>query len=235
MGKAILFIVNICMWNLVGCSTVIGISLYNIISPIVRKHVIQFAENQVETSKDVYKSLETYRQIHILNTFNNQLQKKTFGCLMVYSIFGISIGLALLVTCLRGNQQKGVILAIVTYTLAISNGSFIIIFVLSDMVTVRLKSERYLMKVRTSRLNYICRTKIRWIRRFWSSGVKIKIEFGANNFLENLTPLKCFDFAANFQFFVVRSKMTLQILLSDINKTVNEMDICWKHVNFRKY
>lgn len=79
------------------------------------------------------------------------------------------------------------------------------LFVFSGMVTVHKKSKALIRQL-------MCETCFkrknrkdgRLIRKFARSCCPIKIKFGANNFIEELTPLKCVTFAL---------RLTVQILL----------------------
>ncbi len=68
----------------------------------------------------------------------------------------------------------------------ISQGIFILLWILGGMVTVGMKTENYLVKVK--------RLELRQPNKESSSTIKIKL---VDNFVERLNPLRCVDFTVN--------------------------------------
>lgn len=196
-AKILAFILNICMWNLGGSCAGFMVTVCYIISPIIQQEFIYFMGTQLNDIETVYSRLSVYRQLQILNTLYNETQKVALGAMMVCGTLGVSISLAFLVSSLNGGHSKANILVFVTYGMSICNCTFALVIVLGGMVAVSLKSEKYLKDVSKLELRQISREKRLWIRRHWRSCAKVKIYFGENNFLENLTPLRCLDWAVN--------------------------------------
>lgn len=196
-AKIVAFILNICMWNLGGSCAGFVVTVCYIISPIIQQEFIQFMRIQLNDIENVYSKLRIYRQIQILNTLYNETQKIALGAMMICGTLGVSISLAFLVSSLNGGHSKANILVFTTYGMSICNCTFALVIVLGGMVAVSFESEKYLKDVSKLELRQISREKRLWIRRHWRSCAKVKIYFGANNFLENLTPLRCLDWAVN--------------------------------------
>ncbi len=199
VAKSVTFIGNILMWNLGGSCAGFIFTVCFIISPIVQQDIIQFMRKQLLLNNPkVYGSgLSMYRQLQILNTLYNETQKIALGATMVCSALWTSIGLAFVVSSLKGGQRKANGLVFATFGLSCSNCTFALVIVLGVMLAVSIKSERYLKDVSKLELMPLSREKRLGIRRYSKSCAKLKIQFGENNFLENLTPLRCLDWAAN--------------------------------------
>ncbi len=197
LAKTAAFIVNSCIWNLGGSSGGFLVTVCYIISPIVQQEIIQLMRKALNDDQNMHNDLCMYRQLQILNTLCNNTQKVALGAMIVCGTLWTSISLAFLVSSLKGGQQKTNGFVYATFGLSISNCTIALVVVLGGLLSVSLKSEKYLKDISKLELTQKSREKRLWIRLYSRSCSKVKIQFGDNNFLESLTPLRCLDWAAN--------------------------------------
>lgn len=144
----------------------------------------------------------TYRHIHLLSSLFNDLQQKFFLPAMMQSASVVlAFGIAMLVILPIRRD-----LVLIEFLLAGSSIDSILflLFCLGGMVTVHNQSCIALRKLR----NKVCittdKSERKLVRLLIRSFCPIKIKFGANNFVEALTPFKCLHYVMRF---------TVQILL----------------------
>ncbi len=203
--KIVTYIVNVFMWNLGASCTGFMLAVVYIVCPIVHQKFIQFLQVGLNDIQNIFSDLRVYRQVQILNILYNHIQKNSLGVEIICAILGISTSLSFMVANLNGDHDESNVLVLTTYCLAISNSLFALVLVVGRMVTVSLKNERYLNNVSKLEYGRVSRKERLWIKQFWRSCAKTKIQFGENNFLERLAPLRCLDYAVNLavQFLLV--------------------------------
>ncbi len=134
------------------------------------------------------------------------------SCLLVFiycEILTVSVLLALLVGFLSGADKDSNIVMMATFMVTVVDAIICILVILGGIVSVYIKSKVTLQATKRLGFGISCKRSRNWMRRFFRSCDVIKIKFGDNNFLEELTPFKCLDFSLN---------LTVQFLLLSLNK-----------------
>ncbi len=198
--KLIIFAGNMWLWyfgiNVAGFFIVsidiIAITLFN-----ESAHILW---EKLQRTTEFYKSTVIYRELQLLNIFCNIVQQSCLGLGIAAAIFIISASVALLVRIENNFLIK------LTLGIAAIDSLVCLLLVVSGMTSVHKKSKKILKSVYILQKQRTIMSKsiLMWSRKFWISCDCIKIKFGEMNYLEELTPLKCFDFSLN---------LTVQILL----------------------
>jgi len=120
--------------------------------------------------------------------------------LIISAIASSSAGVAMLIK-LHWNSSN--LIALFIFTSCSTNGLLVLMICLGGMVAIRSKSKKVLQENKVMQGETQRESKI--YRKFWQSCPIIKIKFGAQNFVEELTPLNCLDFTVNLavQFLLV--------------------------------
>lgn len=139
------------------------------------------------------KKLRVYRRIQLLASLCNEIQQKIIvPAVIAGTITSVGFGLPILV--LTPRTSENVALLVTVFAIVLSTMSFMI-FCLGGFVDVYKESKISLEIVRSNIWHLSVRKNREWAMRvLWSCGL-IKIKFGGNNFVEELTPLNCLSFA----------------------------------------
>lgn len=144
-----------------------------------------------------------YRHIQLLTNLCNEVhQKYLLSSMIVTSILILSCSLVPLVQIPISSDNAPVLCMLLGACL---DSLFYELFCLGGMVTVHKKSKIFIRKLKLEAC--IVSESVgngRWTRKFARSCAPIKIKFGSNNFIEELTPLKCLTCSL---------RLTVQILL----------------------
>lgn len=142
---------------------------------------------------NAFKALFIYRHIQLLTNLSNDIQQKwiipapLFGALV-----GSGAGLAVLVQ-IPASSENLVILLI----MAIIWADFILFLLicLGTFATLYKESKATVQKIKLSLAEISDRIERIWARKFLRSCGALKVKFGANNFVEELTPLNCLSYS----------------------------------------
>lgn len=166
------------------------------------------ASNRNGTSDDLF--LE-YREFYILATLANNLQQSSVN---IATIAGaISAQPIILVSLLKLKYSTSTLVPMLLLTVTFLEAmQFIVIFVggwagiYAESKALLNSYGRYIARSHSYayKAGFTSKVKLKWMRRFVKSCQLIKIRFGSLNFIEELTPLTCLDFANN---------LTIQLLL----------------------
>lgn len=146
-----------------------------------------------------------YRSIQVLVVLVNEIQQWGFVGAIVLGGVLFQAFCACTVTQLPWTSENIIplgILSVITF-----NSMFTIIIVVGGMGTVYVESRTALIKLKESvagKNQIKGRYDVKWTRMFHKSCNLIKIRFGSINFVDQLTPLNCIDFA---------NGLTVQLLL----------------------
>lgn len=160
--------------------------------------------DKIENQKDKLETTRLYRQLQLINTFGNNVQKNILGSLILTAIVATSAGLGLLVQLngRMGNETNAMIL--VAMGMAFADGLANNMILLEGMVSMCANSKNVLKRAKYLTVDFVSRRENLLIKKIWISCDKIKVKFGDSNFLEELTPLRCLDFSVD---------MAVQLLL----------------------
>ncbi len=115
------------------------------------------------------------------------------------------MSLASLVKFSKGTSEVASLVMMTTLGIAVIDCMFGILVILGGMVAVYTISKKTLTRAKLAvSQTTMSRYDRRWAKRFLRSCNAIKIKFGANNFFDELTPLRCLDSSLN---------LTVQVLL----------------------
>lgn len=156
--------------------------------------------------EDFLKISKLYRELQLLNTFSNCVQQNIIGSLILGAIVATSTGLGLLV---KLNENMANVMVYGAMGMAFVDGITMLMILLGGMVSVCASSKIVLKQAKFLELSMVPKKNKMWVKRVWRSCDKLKIKFGDNNFLEELTPLRCLDFSVG---------LTVQLLLLSTNK-----------------
>ncbi|CAL8132214.1 unnamed protein product [Orchesella dallaii] len=153
--------------------------------------------------KDTRNIGEIYRKIQVLAILNNAILKTAVLIFLVFPVFLLAISIAVLVK-LDWNSDN--VFVIVLFISMICDTIPELLICVGGAVGTYTESKTFLTKlgVSNSDTNLYKGAEFRWLQRFRKSCPPIKIQFGPDNFLEELTPLNCLNSAVN---------LTMQLLL----------------------
>lgn len=145
-----------------------------------------------------------YRHVQLISGLCNEIQQKMLlAPLIVIVILINSFSLAILAHVSIVSEN----LILACFLVAVFVDSvLIILFCLGEMVAVNRRSKAFIQNLKFYNPSTLGESDRLWTRKFAQACQPIKIKFGANNFIEKLTPLKCLSCAA---------RLTIQILLSE--------------------
>lgn len=138
----------------------------------------------------MYRRAKVFRHIQVLTALLNGIQKGP-TILVMQSAFVVIGGLAL--SILVENLDLGV--AFVSIALLLTVNCFMdILIILGQMARVNQKSNGLIrtMRVRQSAIGTSPQDR-KWEKRFYRSCSALKIMIGSVNFVDELTPLNCFQ------------------------------------------
>ncbi len=191
------YALNIWMWNFGTFCLCFIASAINLIVPVIFCNGIKMLWDRFQNPGDIYSNSRMYRELQLLNSTYNHVQKHMLGVLILSAIFSISMNSTLLIKCLNGSGFEASSIIMSTFFTAIEDGVAAILLILGGMVEVHKNCKYFLAKVKYLKYLGTSRGARIWARRFWRSCEKLKIKFGDFNFVEELTPLRCLDFTAN--------------------------------------
>lgn len=158
--------------------------------------------------KHFEKCIEMYRHVQLLSSIGNEIQQKTLIFpVIVACVLNSAYCLAMMVVTPFTSENCIVHCVLVGVYL---DTTFYLLFCLGGMVAVRKMSKYFLRKLNAQFYLSPSRIKERKAIKSLKRSVKlIKIKFGTNNFVEELTPLRFLNLAA---------RISIQILLSERRK-----------------
>ncbi len=195
--KLCICILNVWMWYFSAFCVCFFTSAISLISPLILSKSITSLWYKLRATGDIPNYSKGYREIQILNSLYNEVQKHLLGILIVGAIFCVTTNLTLLIKSLNGSILEVSYIIMSTSILAVLNSGAAMLLVLSAFVSVHKKSKQLLQDVKGLECLETSRASRRWARKYWRSCEKIKIKFGDYNFVEELTPIRCLDFTAN--------------------------------------
>ncbi len=177
-------------------------ALVHILSIITIKEKLQYFLTALKNCVELHHNLQMYRDLQIFNTLLNKVQHNCLAIMMAGNIIISSVSLVFLVRVGNSNVIGLNLIIIGAIVFAFVDSISFILFLLGGMIQTYILSKKLLANVK--RLGYKSRQERVWSRKFLKSCDKIRIKFSDCNFLEELTPLRCFDIAVN---------LSVQILL----------------------
>lgn len=153
----------------------------------------RFFQNYTSKKSNACESMAVYRYVQLLANLSNDIQQKGIipGPLVECTILS-GVGLAFLV-------QTSVSTKNLPFLIVLAFGCFdCVLFLLLCLGTFAMIYKESRITLEKIRLNAACitpRKERRWTRRFLRSCEVLKIKFGGNNFVEELTPLNCLSHA----------------------------------------
>lgn len=163
-----------------------------------RRNLVQ--ENYV--SSLVLERVSIYRHIEVIASICNKIQQRTqLPTIIAGSIVTLGVSLAFLVQTPATPDNASLL---VLMLLASVNTTFFLLFCLGSLAQVYKESVAALESIRLQLPKVSEVNERRWLRKFIRSCAVIKMKFGGNNFVEELTPLNCISHAID---------LSVQILL----------------------
>lgn len=143
------------------------------------------------------KAAKLYRELQLLSMLCNSVQQNLIGSLIVAAIIAISIDVGFLVQLnqIMGNQSHFLVTALLV--LSFADCFAIQMVLLGGMVSVCAESKKVLREAKNMKGISVSGQQKLLVTKMWRSCDKIKMKFSDNNFLEELTPLRCFDFSVD--------------------------------------
>lgn len=191
-----IFLVNQYIWAFGFSCMVLGIPGIQLVTILMLKDVVCSYRQQITTKRISYGRLNfnipilRYRELQLLGKSYNDVQTKggMFTNLIVNEILVLTLSLTGFIRELTSKNEWDFV-AVGLFGMLTNNTMFLIIVAIGGMAELRRSSK--------SILNYSSRHAFqdRWYKRFRKSCTPIKVTFGAANFIEDLTPLRCIDFA----------------------------------------
>lgn len=151
---------------------------------------------------------KTFREFQLLEIFCNTIQRYMLGAVIMASILDISIPCSCLIHQSTRTDKDLNCMMVLAMLIAVFDGIAFLLVWVCGILQVSAKSKLFLCIARYIDMTTLTTKERKWSRRFYRSSRIVKIKFGDDNFLENLTPLRCLDFSAG---------ITLQILLLSSN------------------
>lgn len=127
------------------------------------------------------------------NSIGNTLQKNFPGFFVLQLIICVSMVLGQLIASLSGSVPDINTLMFAALLLVTIDGTPRILVVLGRLVLVYTKSNNLIKLVK----RLVLRVERRWAHKFWRSCYRLRIKFWYSNFLQELTPLRCYDCVIN--------------------------------------
>lgn len=161
----------------------------------LKQYVFQrFAALCAESRKNIgdvniiYKRAKVFRHIQVLNTLLNEIQKGP--PMIVYISALVVLGAMTLTTIIASpNSDTAVIMILLWINCFVG-----ISIVLGQMAMVNQKTSGLLSTIRTKRKSPVLSIQDRkWEDRFYRSCLGLKVMISSVNFVDELTPLNCFD------------------------------------------
>lgn len=209
VAKTAIFLGNIWIWfNMLGGAMSLTI-LIQIVGAMMSQECVRIFYKQLKSSKNIYKATLVYRQLYILNEISNIILQYCMAIFICTLITEFSIVLSTLITLSNGNYEESNWLIIASIVIMCYGGLLCMLALLGGLVSVFKESREVLSSSKLLETRYECRKDRKWARRYWKSCSVFKMKFGDNNFLEDLTPLKCLDFSFD---------LTIQFWLLSANK-----------------
>lgn len=159
----------------------------------------------LQLNKNCEQTTKLYRQIQVLNVLCNSVTQSCLGVAIFAAISLVGMSLALLIRTGKSNFDQGNIAFLLILAVTAVDCLLLLVALTSGMVKVFAESANLHINVERLYLgNVLLKRDKKWMEKFWNSCDKIKIKFGDNNYLEEVTPLKCLDCSLQF---------TMQVLL----------------------
>lgn len=149
----------------------------------------RFYYNYVTKESDVHWKMLTYRHIQLLATLSNEIQQKWVipGSILISTVvFGFSLAFVVKIPAEKENIPGLGLM----FLLCLDTGIFLLLC-LGTFADVYKQSKLTSQKLRADLANIVGKSRSKWAQRFLKSCGVIKMKFGGNNFVEELTPLNC--------------------------------------------
>ncbi len=202
--KLFICTLNIWMWYFGAFCIFFVTSAICLISTGIFSNGIKTLWYELQTTKDIKNHSIVYRELQILNSVYNSVQKDLLSLIIIGAIFCVTTNLTLLIKSLNGTYLEVNFKIMSTFILTVLNSAMVMLLILSGFVSVHKKSKQFLQDVKSLEYLETSRVSRIWARKYWQSCEKLKIKFGDDNCVEELTPIRCLDFTAN---------LTVQMLL----------------------
>ncbi len=181
-----------------------------VISPMtILEYIQQFRTQSQAFMQNIYKQALVYRQFQVLNKMSNFLQQTCLQLFMTSAMIAVSMNLGLLVASFNGSLEEANVFLMGSFLMVTVNGTICILVVFGGMAAVYAESKHLIADEKRLELTFKSRMNKRWCRMYWRSCSTIQFKFGNSNFLEEHTPLKCFDCVLN---------LTVQTLILSRNR-----------------
>lgn len=205
--KIVIFIGNIGIWDIGIHAASFVVITGHIISPVIVRECIRKIQKRLQLSHNICKESAVYRQLQVFNSISNAVQQSCLGLSIVVMILCTSMAFGLLIaSSVTGATQQVLVAAFLILTV---DGTIGILVALGGLVRVHSESKNLITVVKRLDYTYMSQVDRRWVKRFWQSCDRLRIKFGDSNFLEDLTPLRCYDCVLDY---------TVQILLLSVVK-----------------
>ncbi len=206
--KTVIFVGNISMWYYALYGMAFVVITVHIISTMLISNIMEIFWNRLKFGRDLYYDAVLYRQIQVINILYNLLQQDSLLLFMYSQMTVVSVLLAILVGFMNGRNGKSNIVLVLTFVVINGEAVIGILVILGGMVLIYMKSKHILKDARRLVVKIENKRDRKWLRKFFRSCAIFRVKFGSSNFLEELTPFRCIDFAFN---------LTIQFVLLSTN------------------
>lgn len=174
-----------------------------------RNNLYLLISNDIAHGEKILETPNLYRELQLLNKCGNIVHQNIIGSLILAAILATSAGISLLVQ-LNGSMDNElnttIFLAMGT---ALANGLPSNMIFLKGLESVCANSKNVIKYAKCFKDKCFSRKDKLSVKKLFSSCNMLKVKFVNSNFLEELTPLRCFNFAVD---------MTVQFLIVSRNK-----------------
>ncbi len=193
--KIVLFLGNIWVYSF-GLIGILFIFISNLVigSSMTLENIKMFWK-RLQNSTDIYRDSLVYRQFQIFNSLSNYLQTTCLGVVVYTTIFALSINLSLVIGFNNFPRENISSIMIGLFLIVAIENGVVILVIQGGLVSVYIASKRTILGAKHLELSIASNKNRKWARKFWRSCEILKAKFGNGNFLEELTPLRCLDFA----------------------------------------
>lgn len=153
----------------------------------------RFFQHYTSKSSNGFDNLLVYRHVQLLaNVSNNIQQHAIISAPLVECTIAAGVTLAFLVQTAGTPDNMP---ALVIMIMACVDSTLFLFLCLGTLAIVYKESRFTLQRIKVNLTNIGCRMERRWTRKFLRSCSIIKMKFGENNFVDELTPLNCLSHA----------------------------------------
>ncbi len=167
----------------------------HILSTMLIQENVQLFWKQLKASHNKYNDAMLYRQLQIFNTLCNSVQQSCLCVFIAGQTVLVSVMLCLLVGHVNEKYEETNKVMIATFTIMTVDGTLTILLTLGGMASVFKDSKSTLSATKRLESTLMVKRERLWLQKYLRSCSEIKVKFGDNNFIEELTPLRCVHFA----------------------------------------